>query len=168
MHRTIIRLIACGLLLSAALALRAEPRFMGYFFQGGKPVFSLAREDGSDARWVSRGESFDGYKVEAFDARAEKLTLLRDGRTIEVSLNIARVKDATAARRAYLRTLRGLALAQELAKDGDAELGSFLQRRQQVLDSKNADEKNKFALDYLNTRIEEITAARLAALNQTR
>jgi len=156
-----------GIVLAAALLAglaRAEPVFSGYFVDATGPVFSLTSEGGRDARWVSLGESFDGYKVTAFDRAAQKLTLVREGRTVEVRLRAAQVQDSRLARRAYLRTLRGLALAQELAKDGDVPLGDLLKRRQQVLDQQDGTKTNRYALDYLNERIGEIAAARAADL----
>ncbi len=153
-------------LFGAVTSVQAEPKLMGYFYEGAKPVLSLADADGANARWVDLGGSFDGYRIEAFDKEAGKLTLSRDGRRIEIRLNVARVRDARTEQLARLRSLTGIARAQELARTGDAKLGDLLIRRQQVLDSPDQGQKSKYALEFLNKRIEELAAERIAELEK--
>ncbi len=153
-------------LLGAAVSVQAEPKLMGYFYEGGKPVLSLADPDGANARWVELGGSFDGYRVESFDQEAGKLTLTRDGNRIEVLLNVARVKDARTEQLARLRALQGIARAQELARTGDAKLGELLKRRQQVVDSPDQSQKSKYALEFLEQRIVDVTGERMAELEK--
>lgn len=164
-HVSVRQLLLLGLLAAATLA-RAEPKFMGYFYEDAKPVFSLADADGTNARWVELGGKFDGYLLDAFDRGSGILTLSREGRRVEISLNVARVKDARVEQLALLRSLSGLARAQELARTGDAKLGELLKRRQQALDSPDQSRKNKFALEYLEKRVEDVTAERMAELEK--
>lgn len=167
---SLVRALARPLLLLALLAVaptaRAAPKFMGYFYEGAKPVFSLADADGTNARWVELGGKFDGYLLDAFDKNAGKLTLSRDGGRIDILLNVARVKDARTEQLARLRSLQGIARAQELARGGDAKLGELLKRRQQALEAPDQSQKNKFALEYLEKRIEDVTGEKMSELEK--
>jgi hypothetical protein len=164
--RTLVRSLSFVVLLCAAASVRAAPKFMGYFYEGPTPRFSLTNAEGTNARWVAPGESFDGYKVESFDKQAGKLTLSREGERIEILLNVAHVKDSKVEELARLRGLDGIARAQELARRGHTQLGELLKRRQQVLDAPDGDQKSKYALDYLNTRVEEVTRQQMAVLEK--
>jgi len=153
-------------LLGAVASAHAEPKLMGYFYEGTKPVLSLADAEGANARWVELGGNFDGYRVESFDREAGKLTLSQDGRRVEILLNVARVKDARVEQLTRLRALQGIARAQELARTGDAKLGDLLKRRQQVLDSPDQGQKTKYALEFLEQRIADLTGEKMAELEK--
>lgn len=153
-------------LLCTATSVQAEPKLMGYFYEGAKPVLSLTDADGADARWIDLGGNFEGYRLESFDKEAGKLTLSRDGQRIEIRLNAAKVRDSRLEQLARLRALGGIARAQELARTGDAKLGDLLKRRQQVLNSPDQGQKSKYALEFLNERIEQLAAEKIAELEK--
>jgi uncharacterized protein len=92
--------LAClGLALSfGSSALRAEeslPQLRSVLIDSQAPMFSLADGTGS-GRWVKIGESFEGWKLESFDAAKQILVVSRDGQTRELGLEAATLKDEKA------------------------------------------------------------------------
>ena len=88
--------LAClGLTLSFASAARAEdalPQLRSVLIDGQAPMFSLADATGS-GRWVKIGESFEGWKLESFDAAKQILVVSHDGEKRELGLEVAKLKD---------------------------------------------------------------------------
>lgn len=93
-------LLACLALLSfagsAAHAAEAElPVFRSVLIDGQAPLFSLADATGS-GRWVKIGETFEGWKLDSFDAAKQTLTVTHDGKTTELSLESGQLKNDAA------------------------------------------------------------------------
>lgn len=87
-------LASLGLTLSLASLARAEaelPQFRSVLIDGQASTFSLADATGS-GRWLKLGETFEGWKLESFDAAKQTLTLSRDGTTRELGLEAGRIK----------------------------------------------------------------------------
>lgn len=80
----------------AAAATADLPVFRSVLIDGQSPMFSLSDATGS-GRWVQLGESFEGWKLEGFDATKQLLTISRDGATRELGLEAARLGDSDAA-----------------------------------------------------------------------
>lgn len=72
------------------------PVFRSVLIDGQAPMFSLSDATGS-GRWLQLGESFEGWKLETFDAAEQRLTVSRDGATRELSLEAARLGDSEGA-----------------------------------------------------------------------
>ena len=92
--------LAClSLAFPLAPALRAEtaalPQLRSVLIDSQAPMFSLADATGS-GRWVKIGESFEGWKLESFDATKQTLVVSRDGEKRELSLEVAKLKDEQA------------------------------------------------------------------------
>ncbi len=91
-------LVCLSLAFPLAPTLRAEeslPQLRSVLIDSQAPMFSLADSTGS-GRWVKIGESFEGWKLESFDATKQTLLLSRDGEKREVSLEAAKLKDEQA------------------------------------------------------------------------
>jgi hypothetical protein len=86
-----------ALLLLTALGLRAELEFSGFFLTSTDAHFSLTETEGNrSSGWLKIGEAFGGYTLVAFDREREILTLQQAGRTRELPLRTAKVKDGKA------------------------------------------------------------------------
>ncbi len=89
--------LALGLAFATVAHAETElPQFRSVLIDGQAPMFSLADATGS-GRWVKVGESFEGWKIESFDAATQVLTVSQNGKTQELSLIAARLDDAAAA-----------------------------------------------------------------------
>jgi uncharacterized protein len=88
--------LAClGIALSFGPTLRAEeglPLLRSVLIDGQAPMFSLADATGA-GRWLKIGESFEGWKLESFDATKQVLIVSRDGEKRELGLEVAKLKD---------------------------------------------------------------------------
>jgi uncharacterized protein len=85
-----------------AVALRAAdspPLFNAILTVGKEHRFVLLDADGKASSFLNLGDSFGGYKLKAFDAKAGVLELDRDGRTSRVTLmSDAAIASAPAAK----------------------------------------------------------------------
>jgi uncharacterized protein len=75
--------------LLSVLALRAAdalPLFNAVLTSGKEHRFVLVGANGKASSFLQVGESFDGYKIRAYDAKAATLELERDGKTTKVTL----------------------------------------------------------------------------------
>ena len=66
------------------------PLLRGVLLDGAGTLFSLADATGS-ATWVKLGQSYDGWKLESFDAERQILVITRDGARHELGLEVARI-----------------------------------------------------------------------------
>ena len=106
-------------LLLAGSVFGAEPamELRGILAADGVNKFSLLDKSNGTSRWVEVGQSFAGFKVAAYDAATETVTLSKDGSEIRLRLMSAQVKEAaptmTAAEvtRAVLNNLRQISAA---------------------------------------------------------
>ena len=72
----------------------ATLEFCGFFTTPGEAWYSLTdTSDQGSSGWLKAGQSFRGYTVESFDRVREALRLSRDGRSLELRLREARVKE---------------------------------------------------------------------------
>lgn len=95
----------------SALAADSVPLFNAVFSTGNTHRFVLTELDGKPSAWLNLGDSYDGYKLAAYDPATSTLELEKDGKTVKIRLvNAAAVKDAPAP------TAATLADAQELFK----------------------------------------------------
>lgn len=99
MHRRRLPLLALGSFLLAGLASAAPaksasdttPLLRGILIDGSGNLFSLADAAGS-ATWVKLGQTFEGWRLESFDADKRILTVSRDGATRELALENATIQ----------------------------------------------------------------------------
>lgn len=88
-----MRLLAFFLLgLAAAWGRAAEVQFVGVMADATRTWFAVRAAGAVRAEWLSVGESVDGFRVVAYDAKAETLTLEKDGRRTVVKLADGRVQ----------------------------------------------------------------------------
>lgn len=158
-------LAAVALGLAAALAPLARaadsvplPQFRSVLIDGQSRLFSLADATGS-GRWLALGETFDGWKLQSFDAAKQTLVLARDGQTRELSLatasiaqgenRMASVADADAllqkmrfeemirksveAQQSAMAKSMGSMLGKNASDEDRAKFGEFQQRIMQVM-----------------------------------
>lgn len=88
------RVSGLSLALGMVLAARGEVEFSGYMqATGGEMRFVLADPAAKTASdWLGIGGAFGGYRVTEFDAKAEALTVVREGATIRLRLKSAGVR----------------------------------------------------------------------------
>jgi hypothetical protein len=67
------------------------PLLRGVLLDGSGNLFCLADVTGT-ATWAKLGQSYDGWKLESFDADRQVLVVSRDGGTREIGLETARIK----------------------------------------------------------------------------
>jgi hypothetical protein len=108
------------LLLTGGGAMAAQPalELRGVMVGVGPTKFSLLDKANDTTRWVEVGQTFAGYKVVAYDAGTESVTLTKDGAELRLRLSTAVVKEAaedspppapTEVTRAVLNNLRQIA-----------------------------------------------------------
>jgi uncharacterized protein len=103
--------LTLGLLMAAtAFSADALPVFNATLMMGKQNRFVLIGADGKPSSWLQLGDSFDGYTLKAFDAKAEALDLERDGKVTRLSL----AADATVAAGAMPATPATLADAESV------------------------------------------------------
>ena len=124
-----------ALVFGAALAaLHAEIQWRGLTITEGEPVFLLVSSVDQTSKWVSLGQSFAGSKVTAFDPLQEIVTIAQGDDLQKIRLQNASVRDSSAEdARARLRSLTGMELAYEVAKQGDVNVTETLKAYQSVL-----------------------------------
>jgi len=158
-------LLAISALLLGALCLRGELMLKGVVISGSEPLFSRHSVEDKTSRWVSLGQSFSGYEVVAFDPQTESVSVAKDGIRREIRLQGSVVRDSTAEdAEARLRSLQGMELAYELAKQGDAEIGKLLvnyqnivlRHRQVTAELDNQDPKKVRMIEFLSKQLEEL------------
>jgi Uncharacterized protein conserved in bacteria len=83
------------LLLCSVSAVSAKhetlPLLRGILIDGSGNLFSLADSTGS-ATWVKIGQTFDGWRLESFDAERRVLTVARDGVSRELTLESSSIQ----------------------------------------------------------------------------
>lgn len=93
-------LFLAGILGLCPLLLRADdgaaPTLRSVLIDGQSQMFSLADSTGS-GQWKQLGDTFDGWKLESFDAVKQTLVVRRADESRELTLDSARVADADAA-----------------------------------------------------------------------
>jgi len=90
------RSLALALLLAlapVALPAAERPLFRGVLIDGQTNLISLADTTGA-ARWLKIGETFNDWKLAAYDASAQRLTLTHENETLELSLEAAQIAAA--------------------------------------------------------------------------
>lgn len=106
-----------SVLLAAA---RDEIEFSAVVVLPGKTSVRLVQKATGSAAWIPIGQSFEGYVVSAFEPKEETVVLVKDGATLRVRLNTAKVQEGKPAadpavveqqKRAILNNLRQLAAA---------------------------------------------------------
>jgi len=95
-----IRTLAFPIIIFSTTILTGKepPRFVGYADLGERSVFLL--EDpisGERSRFVTIGDTFQGYGVSAFDVRKETLVIVKDGVSISLSLVDAKIRKGQAS-----------------------------------------------------------------------
>src|SRR5438128_3277698 len=80
----------------AASAFGAEPtlELRGILVADGGTKLSLLDKSNGTSRWVDIGQSFAGFKVLAFDAKTETVTLSKDGSELRLRMSSVQVKEA--------------------------------------------------------------------------
>jgi type II secretory pathway component PulC len=160
-----ISVLVLTLAMSIASA-RANLALTGIMITSERPMFVLSSEQEKTSGWITIGQSFDGYTIVAFDPGSELLVLEKDGKRQELRLRQAKVGEAKPEdAKARLRTLKGLELAYELAKNGDQQLADLLQRYQQATTTtvENGGQ-DKYAVAWLKKRIDEVATEKAAKL----
>lgn len=89
MHRI---LAWSALFLAVVAAARADIEFVGVLSLSQFTRFALGDTAAGTTTWVVRGETFAGYKVGDYDAKADTLVLTRDGTELRLRLKDAKVK----------------------------------------------------------------------------
>ncbi|MES2694712.1 MAG: hypothetical protein V4773_14655 [Verrucomicrobiota bacterium] len=85
--------LALSLLIAATANLaRAELRFVGILSTRDSTRFALTDTVSGKTSWITSQENFAGYKVAAFDAQADTLTLIRQGQELKLHLIDAKVQ----------------------------------------------------------------------------
>jgi hypothetical protein len=88
-----MRILALILAL-AAVNLRAELQFSGYFLTANESLFALNEKDGGESSgWLPMGGSFHSCTITSFDRATEVLTLEREGLVTRLHLRDSKVKD---------------------------------------------------------------------------
>jgi hypothetical protein len=149
------------------VSLRAELALVGIMISSERPLFSLSSGEEKTSGWITIGQSFDGFTIVAFDPGSELLVLEKDGKRQELRLRQAKVGEAKPEDpKARLRTLKGLELAYELAKNGDQEMAGWLKRYQQatLAESQNSPGRDKYAFEWIKKRIDEVATEKAAKL----
>lgn len=96
-------LILAAITAASALAADSAPLFNAVLSMGKSHRFVLAELDGKPSGWLNLGDTYDGYKLAAFDPATSTLSLEKDGKTVKVTLvNAAGVKDGPAPAAATL------------------------------------------------------------------
>lgn len=106
------KLLALLAVFSAAAAFAADqvPLFNGTLAIGHETRFLLVSPAGKTSPWLKIGDTFEGYAVKAYDAKAAALDLEREGKTMRVGL----VADAAVANAPAAPTPATLADAEEV------------------------------------------------------
>jgi hypothetical protein len=160
--KTAVVVFALAILVAS---LRAELALTGIMITAERPMFALSSEQEKTSGWITIGQSFDGYTIVAFDPESELLAVEKDGKRQELRLRQAKVGEAKPEDpKARLRTLKGLELAYELAKNGDQHLADLLKRYQQMTmaESQNSPGFDKYAFTWLKKRIDEVATEQAA------
>jgi hypothetical protein len=156
-----ISVLVLALAMSIA-SLRAELALTGIMITAERPMFVLSSEQEKTSGWITIGQSFDGFTIVAFDPESELLAVEKDGKRQELRLRQAKVGEAKPEDpKARLRTLKGLELAYELAKNGDQEMAGWLKRYQDAMLSQQND---TYAIKFIKKRIDEVAAKNVAKL----
>jgi hypothetical protein len=78
----------------AAVHLRADVQFTGYFLTANESLFSLGERDGGESSgWLPMGGSFHSYILKSFDRATEVITLEKDGQVSQLHLRDSKVKE---------------------------------------------------------------------------
>ena len=156
-----ISIVVLALAMSIASA-RADFALVGIMITSERPMFALSSEKEKESGWITIGQSFVGYTIVAFDPGSELLAVEKDGKRQELRLRQAKVGEAKPEDpKARLRTLKGLELAYELARNGDQNLADLLKRYQEMMLSP---QKDTYAFAWLKKRIDEVAAGKAAKL----
>ena len=146
---------------------RAELALVGIMITAERPMFVLSSEQEKTSGWITIGQSFDGFTIVAFDPESELLAVEKDGKRQELRLRQAKVGEAKPEDlKARLRTLKGLELAYELAKNGDQQLADLLQRYQgmKLAESQNSPGYENYAFAWIKKRIDDVATEKAAKL----
>jgi hypothetical protein len=95
-----IRKLLPLLLLPAAALLAAaddDIEFSGVLVVPDKTTVHLASKSSGTSLWIPLGQTFEGYVVSAYEARTDTVVLTKDGLTLRVRLNTAKVKEGKTA-----------------------------------------------------------------------
>lgn len=106
----LISILALTLSSLAASVAAAAPVFNATLTVGSDTRFVLIGESGKPSAWLKLGDSFDGYTLKAFDAKANALDLEQGGKVTRVTI----APDAKVADGALAATPATLADAQAL------------------------------------------------------
>lgn len=123
-------LILAAVTAASAWAADAVPLFNAVLSMGKSHRFVLAEQDGKPSGWLNLGDSYDGYKLAAYDPATSTLELEKNGKTVKVTLvNAAGVKDGPAP------TAATLADAEELFKvmRFDEMMGKLIEQQKKTM-----------------------------------
>jgi hypothetical protein len=83
-----------AIFLLAALGLRAEIEFSGFFTTSSKALFSLTETNTRrSSGWLEVGQSFGGCTVLGFDPEHEIISLKQGERLLKIPIRSSKVKD---------------------------------------------------------------------------
>ncbi len=154
-----------GFLSLLAISARGEIVFKGYMITKEKPLFVLSINGEHTSDWLSLGQVFEGFSIVAFDPAADLLTVEKSGKREMLRLADAKVQSAAPTdRKARLRTLKGLALAYEVAKGGDEQMADMLGRYQEALRAEQIAGKADAALQFLLMRVERLATEKATGI----
>jgi hypothetical protein len=104
--KKLFALCLAALTATAAFAADALPVFNATLTVGKDSRFVLIAPDGKASTWLKVGDTFEGYNVKAYDAKANALELEKDGKMSRVTLAAdAQVANGTSAMPAAPATL---------------------------------------------------------------
>jgi hypothetical protein len=92
---TIRKLFLLLLIPAAALPAATDDNieFSGVLVVPDKTTVHLASRSSGTSAWIALGQSFEGYTVSAYEAKTDTVVLTKEGVTLRVRLNTAKVKE---------------------------------------------------------------------------
>jgi hypothetical protein len=142
-------LLLCALAPLSGFAASDAPLFRSVLIDGQANLFSLSDSTGA-ARWVKLGESFEGWKLDAFDAATQRLTLTRDDKSLTLSLADASVASAAAgADRATVADadalLQKMRFEEMITKSIEAQQSAMAKNMGKMMGGASPEDQAKFA-----------------------
>jgi len=142
----------------AVCAAHADTKFTAYMVTKDQPLF-IVEADGAASVWLPLGGEFHGRRLSAFDPKTETLTVDNSGVKESLPLKASKVSAAQVDPNETLRTLKGMALAYEVARWGDENMRLLLIRYQQVLAAvANGAKGQQDVLGFLRMNVDRLAA----------
>lgn len=128
--KSLLLSLAAAALAATGFAAEAAPVFNAVLTTGKDHRFVLLSSAGKTSSFLRVGESFEGYVVKAYDAKADTLTVERDGQSVQLRLVAdAAIGNAPAATPATLADATALLQAMNFDEMMDKTLAGI--RKQQ-------------------------------------